>query len=145
AQSKAGKFDAAIIVGATLAGKKIEFLLADKIDLNFTDTSLNDVISQIGKQKNLAIQIDQEALKSAGIDPATTRVSRNLSGISLQSALRLLLQEFNLTTIIRDEVLQVTTKDKANSSLGIRLYPVGDFVAIAESASAYQPPDAIEN
>jgi hypothetical protein len=140
AQSKAGKFDEPILVGARVANKKIEMLLADKIDLNLDALSLKDVFSQIGKQKNLPVWIDQEALKQAGIDPAATLIVKSLSGISLKSALKLILQDFNLTTVIKDEVLQVTTKDKAGSELSVRLYPIGDLVA--QATDEYSSADA---
>ena len=144
AQSKAGIFDHTIVADATPANQRIETLLADKIDLSADAISLNDLMSRIGKQKDVPIHIDQEALKNAGIDPAATQVSKKLSGLSLRSALKLILQDYNLATMIHDEVLQVTSKDRAGSELNTRLYPIGDLVDPALAACADdESPDAV--
>src|SRR5262249_61993838 len=76
----------------------------------------------------IEVVLDQEALKAAGIDAAATLISKSLKDISLRSALKLILQDYNLTYVIKDEVLQITTKDKAGTELVTKVYPVGDLV-----------------
>jgi hypothetical protein len=51
-----------------------------------------------------------------------------LNGVSLKSGLRLLLGDYDLTFIIKDEVLLVTTHDKAETELVTKAYPVADLV-----------------
>jgi len=51
-----------------------------------------------------------------------------LSGITLRSALKILLQDLQLTYVIEDEVMKITTVDLANERLSTRVYPVGDLV-----------------
>ena len=46
-----------------------------------------------------------------------TPVTKNLKGITLRSALRLMLRELSLTYIIKDEVLLITTPEEAESQL----------------------------
>jgi tetratricopeptide (TPR) repeat protein len=104
--------------------------LTKKTDLEFAEAPapLKDVIDVIKAKHNIEVQLDQEALKQAGIDPAATLISKSLKDISLRSALKLILQDFNLTYVIKDEVLQITTKDKAGTELVTKVYPVGDLV-----------------
>ncbi len=52
----------------------------------------------------------------------------NLHNISLRSALRLMLKNFQLTYIIQDEVLMITTKEDAEKALVVKVYPVADLV-----------------
>jgi hypothetical protein len=51
-----------------------------------------------------------------------------MKGITLRSALRLLLQPLGLTYIIEDEVMKITTQAKADEKTSTRVYPVGDLV-----------------
>ena len=62
---------------------------------------------------------------SIGID---TPVTRSLKGITLRSALRLMLGAMDLTYVIKDEVLLITTPDKASNELATKVYPVADLV-----------------
>ena len=62
-----------------------------------------------------------------------TAVTKNLKGITLRSALKLLLSTLDLTYIIKDEVLLITTPEKANAELLTRVYPVADLVVPVES------------
>ncbi len=57
-----------------------------------------------------------------------TPVTRNLNGIPLKSALRLLLSEYDLDYVIRDDVLMITTNDVASNWLELEVYDVSDRV-----------------
>jgi hypothetical protein len=96
-------------------------------NLNFTETPLRDVIAQLKDSQGIPIQLDMKALEDAGID-LDTPVTKDLSGISLRSSLRLLLGDIDLTYLIKDEVLLITTKEKAGENLVIKVYPVADLV-----------------
>jgi hypothetical protein len=54
-------------------------------------------------------------------------VTRNLKGISLESALKLLLHELDLTTVVTNDVLLITTPAAASHMIEVRIYDVGDF------------------
>ena len=101
----------------------------NKINLDFTGQPLNEVLDFIrDKYPNLSFQFDNAALKDAGIDPTTTLVTIKVNDISLRSALKLMLSQFNLTYIIQNEVPLITTKEKADATLITRAYYVGDLV-----------------
>jgi hypothetical protein len=70
------------------AEKKIYEALDSTVDsLEFNETPLRDVISSLRDREGIPIQIDAKALEDAGID-LETPITKNLSGISLRSALR---------------------------------------------------------
>src|SRR5205823_11644901 len=66
-------------------------------------------------------------LEEASVSPDTP-VTKTLRGVTLRSALRLILKDLELTYVIRDEVLQITTPEDAESQLITKVYPVGDLV-----------------
>ena len=56
------------------------------------------------------------------------QVTVSLSGVTLRSALKLMLKEIDLTYVIRDEVLKITTPEEAENELLTKVYPVADLV-----------------
>ena len=61
-----------------------------------------------------------------GVAP-DSRITRNLKGVSLRSALRLLLHDLGLAFEIRNEVLSITTPEQAESHLATVVYDVADL------------------
>jgi tetratricopeptide (TPR) repeat protein len=109
------------------AEQRIFEALTDETIFEFIETPLSDVITFLETQHDIQIELDNKALDDIGIDPNTT-VSKNLRGISLRSALRLMLKDLELTYVVRDEVLLITTPEEAESKLVTKVYPVGDLV-----------------
>ncbi|MFP6765647.1 MAG: hypothetical protein VB858_18605, partial [Planctomycetaceae bacterium] len=107
--------------------RKIISALDDQTTINFIDTPLIDCIQFIAQQHEIPIIIEQLALDDAGI-PSDEPLNLVLSGITLRSALKILLQDLQLTYVIEDEVMKITTVDLANERLSTRVYPVGDLV-----------------
>jgi hypothetical protein len=107
---------------------RIEAELNNRTELNFVDTSLTDAVDFLKDYHQIPIIIDEAALQEEGVDPSKT-VSLEVSGITLRSALRLLLERENLTYIIKDEVMKITTTAKAeeDTALLTRVYPVADL------------------
>jgi len=97
------------------------------VGMEFVETPLKDAIQYLQDQHSIPIVLNTKTLNDAGINPDTP-VTKNLKGITLRSALRLMLKELDLTYVVRDEVLQITTPDDAESQLVTKVYPVGDLV-----------------
>ena len=109
--------------------KKIEEALKQPTQIEFVETPLKDVVDYLKDLHHIEIQLDSAALKDAGVDESTT-VTRNIKGISLRSALKLLLDDLQLTYVIHDEVLLITSPTKAESDeyMTTKVYPVADLV-----------------
>jgi uncharacterized membrane protein YgcG len=113
----------------SVAEQKIRAALNDQTSLNFIDTPLADCIQFIATNHEIPIIIQTQALDDAGI-PSDEPINLVLSGITLRSALKIMLSDLDLTYIIQDEVMQITTKDIANDPSNMKpyVYPVGDLV-----------------
>jgi hypothetical protein len=95
--------------------------------LDFSETPLEEVVNLLQEEYGIPIQIDHGALDSAGMSPDEP-VTINVHNISLRSALRLMLKKLQLTSIVRDEVLLITTHDEAEKELTTCVYNIRGFV-----------------
>ncbi len=105
----------------------IERALASPTQIDFVETPLQDVVDYLKDLHRIEIQIDIKVFKDTGMDPSTP-ISRNLKGISLRSALKLMLRDLDLAYVIQDEVLLITTPENAGTHLATKVYPVADLV-----------------
>ncbi|HUT09423.1 MAG TPA: hypothetical protein VMY42_02920 [Thermoguttaceae bacterium] len=125
--------------GMSKAEKKIEEALDSPTQLEFIECPLQDVIDYLKDYHEIEIQIDARALQDVGIG-TDTPITRNLKGVSLRSALTLMLRELDLTFLIENEVLMITTPEEAECRLTTKIYPVGDVITRADVA-AFDAPD----
>lgn len=105
-------------------------LLSD--GLQFSDTPLELVVANLRDQYGIEVQIDARALDEVGLGPDEL-VTVDLRNISLQSALRLMLETVHMTYLIRDEVLMITTLEEADVHLLTCVYDVRDLVGAGSS------------
>jgi hypothetical protein len=101
--------------------------LAKHVSLEFTEEPLKEAIRAIGKKSNVQIVLDEKALTEAGI-ATDIPVTKTIHDLSLHNALQLLLRPLQLTYIISDEVLMITSNTEAENRLVIRAYPVKDLI-----------------
>jgi len=92
--------------------RKIATALANLTSIQFSNTPLTDVVATLARQHGFPIILEPIALDDAGI-PTNEPMTLSVSRISLQSALKLMLQDLQLTFLIEDEVLKITTIDVA--------------------------------
>jgi hypothetical protein len=105
----------------------IEKALASPTKMEFVDTPLADVVIALQDQHKIRICLDHKALADVGIEPRIT-VTRSIEGISLRSALDLLLRDLGLTWTIQSDVLLITTPDESQNNFTVRVYEVTDLV-----------------
>jgi uncharacterized protein YfaS (alpha-2-macroglobulin family)/TolA-binding protein len=113
--------------GVAASSQRIREALAATTELQFFETPLADVVERVKRFHQIEIQVDQKALADVGIDPDTP-VTRSLKDISLRTALRVMLRDLDLTYVIQDEVLLITTPEKAETMLTTIVYPVADLL-----------------
>ncbi|MBR5711827.1 MAG: SUMF1/EgtB/PvdO family nonheme iron enzyme [Thermoguttaceae bacterium] len=87
-------------------------LLKKNVSFNFADEPLPNVINSISQLYKLEIQIDYPALRDEMIDPEELLVNLNISDVSLRSALNRMLAGWDLTFVIVDECILITTKNE---------------------------------
>lgn len=107
--------------------QKIYDALDQITNVEFPGNPLSDVVEYISSQHGIPIIIDETELSNDGRS-GDDEVELVLSGITLRSALKLLLEPLALTYVIEDEVMKITTELAATGSLQTRVYPVADLV-----------------
>lgn len=111
----------------TPAEKKI-YAARLKIIPQFTclDEPLGDALRQLRKQVSVEIDADWPVLEEVGIG-LDTLVTVDLTGRNLQTVLHRLLHPLELTWVIQDDAIWVTTRDEAAAHLTARVYDVVDL------------------
>jgi len=100
--------------------------LDNPVDFQFTGQTLQEVMTFVASQENMNIQLDTIALTNAGVGP-DQEINLVISGISLRSALNLMLKDVGgteLDYIIENDVMTVTTREKADTVLQSVVYDV---------------------
>ncbi len=110
----------------------IEVLLDSplKSPLQFSEIPINEVMNHLQEEYQFPIVFDSAALDEVAISPET-EVTVNLRNVTLRSALNLMLRQPGLedvTYMVNDEVLLITTQEEANLHLVIAVYQVDDLV-----------------
>jgi type II secretory pathway component GspD/PulD (secretin)/tetratricopeptide (TPR) repeat protein len=110
------------------AEKRIEMQLNKPINLDFKGATLSQVVEDLRVMtRGMNIVIDTPALQEENI-PLNSPVTLKLDGVSLKSALNVLLHQVHLTHVIKDDVLQITTERHARGKLISKTYSVADLV-----------------
>jgi hypothetical protein len=115
------------LVKLTTKEKSIIKSLNSPVTVTFSDSHFKDVIEYLATLSDQNIILDPGAMEQNDVtydSPVTLKVRE----LSLRSTLRKVLSQFNLTYIVKDEVIYVTSKEKAKKEMVTRVYPVGDLV-----------------
>lgn len=118
--------------GSTEASKKIEAALDAPTRLELDETPLEQVARIIEQQHGIPVRLDPRSLDDVGIAVDTPLTFRG-DGISLRSALKLLLKNLELVYQVQDEILLITTPERAETELTTVVYPVGDLVRFRDA------------
>lgn len=116
-----------IVEGETATADRIESALTQRVSFTFSDEPFKDAIAAIQQRTGLPILLAAKKLEEAAIN-LDTPVTISRHDVSLESFFHNLLEEHNLTILIRDEALVITTDEDAAANLSTRTYPVLDLV-----------------
>ena len=110
----------------------IEQALTRRGSVEFTEKPLHQVLTGLSRQFQVQMVLAHKKLEEASVSPDTP-VTKKLEDLSLESILRLVLSDLELTFTIRNEVLVITTPEDAESQLITRVYPVLDLLPRSEA------------
>ncbi|MCR9291727.1 MAG: protein kinase [bacterium] len=115
------------VVEAVTADSETTILstLQTQIEPDYAGISLQSVMAALADDLNIPLWINQAELDLQGVD-ADTPITLQLPPITVRSALRLMLDPLELTYVVRNEVLEITTKNSAED----QWVKVGDTLAI---------------
>lgn len=97
--------------------------LRKRVGIDLNEVPLETAIQKLAKDHELQILFDKPTLADEGVS-LDAPVTVSLADISLRSALNLILEPLSLTTIVENEVLQVTTVARAADRQDPRMYDV---------------------
>lgn len=96
------------------------------VSLNFQDRPFEEALQDLSNKINQELFIDKQSLKDAGLD--LSRPITFKGNVSARTALRAILQGNQLTFIVKGEMIQVVTLERAEKELTTRSYYLGDLV-----------------
>jgi hypothetical protein len=121
----------------TAARERINAILERPMEpMDFNESPLRDVAEHLSEVLGVPVEIDARALEDLGLD-LDTPITLMLHGVRGHALLNRMLSPLDLAWIVQDEALLITTKEKAEERLEVRLYylPLGydtDFQALID-------------
>ena len=104
-----------------LGNQKIQSQMGNKISVKFVEVPLDEAMKELSHQLPFDILIDARALEEIGLT-TDTPVTFSCDNITLRSTLRLMLRDLDLTYMVKDEMMQITTIEAAEQNLVGRIY-----------------------
>lgn len=101
--------------------------LETAVSLNLQDRPFEEALQDLSNKMNQELFIDKQSLKDAGLD--LTRPINFKGNVSARTALRAILQSNQLTFLVKGEMIQVVTLERAERELTTRSYYLGDLVS----------------
>jgi len=109
------------------AEERIEKTLEQKTSFEFDETSLQDVADFLAETHDIPIKLDGKALSDEGLDPESP-ITYSLKQVKLRSALNLMLRDLDLSYVVDNEVLEITTTAASKERLETKVYAVSELV-----------------
>ncbi|MDA0659424.1 MAG: hypothetical protein O2931_13370 [Planctomycetota bacterium] len=122
--------------------------LEQPITIDYTDTPFSEVVPDIERQLEVDFFIDARALEELGLSAESMSINMRLANISANTALELLLDQLDLTYVIRDGIVFATTLEEASRFIETRVYPVGDLLGwstLEQGTHATDPQGVVVN
>jgi type II secretory pathway component GspD/PulD (secretin) len=119
---------AAVTIDRQTVNERIRAALRCSTSQNFDDTPLAEVIRDLAETHDIPMVVDRRALEEIGLSEEEP-VSIALDRVTLGSFLRLMLRDLDLTYLVQDEVLLITTQEAAVQNLVVRAYPMNHSLA----------------
>ena len=122
----------------TAAEARIRAALEEPTRVEFVEVPIADAASYLAELHNIEIMLDTRTLNEVGVGNDEP-ISLAVQNVRLRSVLELMLRPLELTWLVRDEVLLITTRESAESMLVSHVYEVRDLMQSAHAADALDP------
>lgn len=97
----------------TTTPEKIKKALDSTQTFEYKDQNLNDIITSLGEHYKIPIVLDKAMIANGGLLPEDLNVTISLKNVKFRTALRNMLVGFNLTYVIADGALVITSEELA--------------------------------
>ncbi|MEX2185632.1 MAG: hypothetical protein WD875_02515 [Pirellulales bacterium] len=102
--------------------------LRKKVDAHLIQFPLEQFTDWVEQQGQIQVEIDNRCLNEGGLDPEAILIDLDLHQVCLASVLYHALRGYDLTYVISNGALLITTTDRAASVLDVEIYPAADLV-----------------
>ncbi len=117
----------------------IQQKLGTEVSVKYENRPLSDVLNELSAVTGVPMVIDERALSSIRLTPEQPVTLQLPNSIKLKSALNLMLNKMELTYVIENDVLSITSMDAKRSKVYPKTYRVTDLVTpIPNFTSGYE-------
>src|SRR5262249_30166224 len=121
----------------TAKEKAILQALSSPITVKFKGSRFEDVIEYLQTFLGQSILLDRAELELQQVT-YDTPITVNVKGVSVRTLLRKILSELNLTYVVKEETIHVTSALKARDLMVVRSYYIGDILAGQGSLNPFE-------
>ena len=125
--------------------QQIAEALNRSIRLDVKEVGLQDFVNALAEQLDVPISLDILSLEEVGIE-LSMPVSVKVKNASVRAALRAALNDYDLTYMIKNDSLVITTPEAAEANLRLHVYNVSDLVDSATKSriqARYESDDVV--
>ncbi|MBR6436540.1 MAG: hypothetical protein IKS45_08545, partial [Thermoguttaceae bacterium] len=107
---------------------EIKKKLEQPVRLDYKQTPISAILDDLAALSGVNIYKDPAGFAAAGVASDTPVTISLTNDIQLKNALDLILEPYDLTYVIKNEVLKITSKENGRGQLYTKTYPVADLV-----------------
>ncbi len=108
---------------------KLAAALNSRMNLDFEDVPLRDVVTYLTEQTGITIHLSVKKLEEASVS-VDSPVRSHFRNVRLSTFLDLMLKDYELAYVEKDDLIVITTPEDAESNLLIRVYDCRDLLAM---------------
>jgi general secretion pathway protein D len=121
------------------AEQVIQQKLMNEVNVKYANRPLTEVLNELSAVTGVPMVIDERALGAIRVTPETPVTLELPNSIKLKSALNLILNKMELTYVIENDVLSITSMEAKRSKVYPKTYRVTDLVTpIPNFTSSYE-------
>ena len=110
-----------------------------EVNVKYTNRSLGEVLNELSTVTGVPVVVDERALSAVRVTTETPVTLQLPNSIKLKSALNLILNNLELTYVIENDVLSITSMEAKRSKVYPKTYRVTDLVTpIPNFTSSYE-------
>lgn len=106
--------------------RRIFAALEDETEIEFVETPLLDAMQYLSDLHNVPILVDKKALSDEGV-AIDVPIDKVLTKITLEDGLAIALREHELTYIVKNNQLTITTQKEADTTFDTQVYEIRDL------------------
>jgi len=115
----------------TAKEREIIKVLDSIINVDYSKNTFEEVIEHLRKATKVDIVVDKRALEEAGASYESTVTVKMKS--SVRTVLKRILADLNLAYVIKDEVIQITSRERASQMTTTKSYYLGDIATVVNT------------